>query len=718
MDDLQVLQNQFNGGIMTDDYIGNPWGFYDGENIDIYSSSQTLKASKFYPEDVINKRVNGKVVAMSNINANVYTADGYIENLDMSTELPWSGWQLKDQPFVFLADEGIVNALHTYTYKTPTGIITDPNILIKKNWKIDVIKGNYAIGDSRIEQIPGDERLAGSGRTKESGGIRHTAGTSMLSITERKFELGTACYVAFSFMYREYESGSISVRLRYYKTGSSTITSLTMSAQLSGRSGVYNSMAAYGVDTNKDIRVDIIPTTDFVWKVVDTKLFIADPGEGYIKLNAYTLNIDARYPMFMTRNLLSIGHWGTVSRLRYDGDTMSLIADNAELILWSEYEIVGVLPQGDQVIIYANLANTGKKIYRDGTSDNYSYEYTWDNMIFTNVKTFGGYDYVTVKEWVRTALYVSSWPNGELVLQSEYDWPALRSDRPKHIYRDQSKLSLHRDILVNSMEMWNGVLLLPDLFWGVLAYGTRKPGFPRIISRIFSPKEVNAEIGITCIRQNASWLYLFYRNQNWETVYVREGWGYRPNFVNEYSLTFPPIIGNHLLEKEINSLLLSYMLPTSECSFELYARVNDYLFWSFEITGEVAIQKGDTYRLSTSLHQNYVLIFEQQIWNRLEFRLEGDALLWYSSVSSPTLQRITGTGTETIPVKDRDNFKQVWIITTDQFVHTTESFQNIQVDANLPDFQKIQFKLVAKGTRYAMPELYSFYLPLTQTALW
>ena len=101
--------------------------------------------------------------------------------------------------------------------------------------------------------------------------------------------------------------------------------------------------------------------------------------------------------------------------------------------------------------------------------------------------------------------------------------------------------------------------------------------------------------------KNQDYLEIVYRKgtQNYVTRYMsdREDSEVKKKYNSDFSVTYPILINQHMLEKQLQELSLSAMLPNKIASFDLWVRVNDYHFWHFYGNTDEEIQRGDVYTM-------------------------------------------------------------------------------------------------------------------------
>ena len=182
-------------------------------------------------------------------------------------------------------------------------------------------------------------------------------------------------------------------------------------------------------------------------------------------------------------------------------------------------------------------------------------------------------------------------------------------------------------------------------------------------------------------------------------------------YESEFSITYPVQISSHILEKEPLKLAVSYDIPNSNTSMDVYLSVNDYHFWSFLTDWTVEPEVWDKFKVSW-LSWDYWLIFVEKNWNWLTFTLDGD--LPYQS--SNTTNLVSEDNSTTIGFSDINHFKKIWTIskTSPQEKIGKHTLLNISNGNDLPIVRKAQVKIVWKTDTHVSPLLYDVRFLSTQ----
>jgi len=171
----------------------------------------------------------------------------------------------------------------------------------------------------------------------------------------------------------------------------------------------------------------------------------------------------------------------------------------------------------------------------------------------------------------------------------------------------------------------------------------------------------------------------------------------------EFEIVYPVQINSHILEKEPLKLAVSYDIPNSSTSMDVYLSVNDYHYWSFLTDWTVEPEVWDKFKVSW-LSWDYWLIFVEKNWNWLTFTLDGD--LPYQSAN--TMNLVSEDTETTIVFSDFNHFKKIWVITkqSDYEKIGKHTLLNISNGNDLPIVRKAQVKIVWKTDTHVSPLLY------------
>lgn len=413
-----------------------------------------------------------------------------------------------------------------------------------------------------------------------------------------------------------------------------------------------------------------------------------------------------------------------------------------DIILSTSYEIMGITTFGDQITFYANSNGSWYQIVWDWASLYANYIYTWAGQTFETIISSLWYDYVTVRS-ARNEMqyYVVNWPQRNQIWNSTFfssglTWVYKRLDK------EQARMLTQRA----DKEIWGALWVMwcwqPVFAWiwgDLLVFWSKKAW---ISNAWYKPLSIWFEWGeswndglryatIQCLWAG-SWggIAMHYTNGNWENrirqIYVwswenEERQSDRTKWSRWFSYTLNPIIWSHFTEKEIDKFFVSYKLPNQYWRINLYARIDDNMFWRFKPTSTPTIAKGDLYYVANAKN---TLEYIETDGEWLIFRRNGQLSIPFES--SNELTKVSGDGDNTITFKEVDNRVKVGMLSYNGFDHNYENLMNTQVSSKLPFFHKIQFKIEWEcideeetlRTENTPPEIYNIYIPFKQHTVW
>lgn len=214
---------------------------------------------------------------------------------------------------------------------------------------------------------------------------------------------------------------------------------------------------------------------------------------------------------------------------------------------------------------------------------------------------------------------------------------------------------------------------------------------------------LNTDWEIVDIKTDRGYLDVYYTV--WQTKYrkhIQDDVNIR-RYEPEFEIVYPVQINSHILEKEPLKLAVSYDIPNSSTSMDVYLSVNDYHFWSFLTDWTVEPEVWDKFKVSW-LSWDYWLIFVEKNWNWLTFTLDGN--IPYQSANTTNL--ISEDTLTTIAYTDFNHFKKIWTIskTSPQEKIGKHTLLNISNGNDLPIVRKAQVKIVWKTDTHVSPLLY------------
>lgn len=182
-----------------------------------------------------------------------------------------------------------------------------------------------------------------------------------------------------------------------------------------------------------------------------------------------------------------------------------------------------------------------------------------------------------------------------------------------------------------------------------------------------------------------------------------------------YKVVYPIYVGTHEIEKEESDLYLSYILPSKECRLEVRGMANHYHFWTFEVKEEVNIEEWDEYTLA-GCQGNYHLEFIEKNGKKLTFVLRGDLPVQVSNEQK--LLRAYGNWPENVEYSRFHHFRKLAEITAEKYTEGTERFTGLANKLDLPETHSLQIMIEGYGTKHHTPQLFGVHLLTDQRQEW
>ena len=338
--------------------------------------------------------------------------------------------------------------------------------------------------------------------------------------------------------------------------------------------------------------------------------------------------------------------------------------------------------------------NIGKVYLVPAWDDILNFQQCWDFpwLKFINAIMVNGYSYVIAEERGIRWLYVF------------YNWQTKKIVGADTKYTESESLMDGKEIYNFTWEMlnWRGHVVAPTVN-GIYMYWENKRG-QNVWSFIL---KVDWTINKMFVNENnqlrveyTSWANSYYRLYQDDIV--------KKNYESDWSITYPVQIWSHMFEKEVRDLEVSYSLPNSSTSLDVYVSVNDYYFWSF-LTSWVSTAPAVWAKFKASwLSWNYWLEFVEKDWNWLTFKLTWD--LPYQTLNTKNL--VSEDNQTTISYTDFNHFKKIGTcIKTDPFMKEGKArIFKIATDNELPIVRKMQIRVDWHTDTHNSPLLYSIRL--------
>ena len=695
--ELVFYQQWAVAGLQMDKYSANPW-CVDSKNLDIFSDSQSVKAMAWTDKE-----------AITNDWVDVDSKERFYLAAD------WRVWDSVDQIWYnhdyFDTNANIVDYSNWQTAAKAL-FWTPKRLFVAYSW--DVWKTITIITDRLIYNIYSDW-VHVLGRSTYLSWVSDNTGTTT-SRTRIKFENSNTAYfnVALDWEY--------CCRAKYtLKAQWSDFTEINLSAY---KANLFwkNQSKSFDIEysTKGDQIVDVNSLSITSWDTYSIEFY----ADNYLDSSTYwrycwlwfqgkcstpTWFIDVRlykkedweylYPK--NRNFMEIEdetymEWLDTTQyiqLYYDSEEDLDWNVYYQFMTWNVldfpdwYNIVAFARAFDYQYVFVNKGDMWIIYY--ATDENLAawerwFRFPW--MQFVNAIMIWQYVYVIADErWVRWLYVYYNWDMKKLV------WADMRYTEWLNLIDWKEKYNFSW-IMVN----WRNNVVC----------ATKDSVFMRWRNKLWSNVWtfiLNTEWEIVDIKTERGRLDVYftidqtkYRKTFQDDVNIRR---YEP----EFEIVYPVQINSHILEKEPLKLAVSYDIPNSNTSMDVYLSVNDYHFWSFLTDWTVEPEVWDKFKVSW-LSWDYWLIFVEKIWNWLTFTLDGD--LPYQS--SNTMNLVSEDTETTIVYTDFNHFKKIWIIskTSPQEKIGKHTLLNISNGNDLPIVRKAQVKIVWHTDNHVSPLLY------------
>ena len=781
MDDLEYYINQFTWGISSDEYLTPDGACFDMENVDINNSSMCITAPQS-AERFMNARPNWQIIAVSPVWEEFVWEDGVISSWDNQIPCLFAFPMLWPKLKSAWGSQIIWHTRHNEIKTAIRGNAWSyPFWLLLNNKTFSLINPDALTGQTN--KISKSDFTLWTGWAWDDDDLTHSSGTASASVTVNAEYTSDADYTVtnyqmFSFRVSDHTTGGFSVKVTadldtfQWDSGNgvfgydSTDSDQTKTWDKAGSNAYWwFAYAINGVHTSATW--EIIPDSDFdgvitSYAVVNQKNYLSADGDNnpyhLLSLDNSTVKDLGRAWMWIDttdlqdKAVITEYNWNYVVWAWNYAITLNtqISKDNfqmkpsTDILLPTSYEVMGITTFGDQITFYANSNGSGYQLVWDGQTIYFDYNYSWKGQTFETIISSLGYDYVTVRS-SRNEMqyYVVNWPQrnqiwGSTYFLSELDW------KYKRIFKEKAKMLTQRDdreIWWQLWVMWCGQPVFTGIWGDLLVYGSKRAGIGNAwykpLSLWFkweSGTQWGLYVDVDCIWP---WLgggmWMYYTNQKWEHCLAQlytwywddDVWKPEwPLYRRWFSYTLNPIIGSHFTEKEIDKFFVSYKLPNEYWKINLYAKVDDDIFWRIKPTSTVQISKWDVYYMWDVEKDTFEYIDKDGDW--LIFRR-----IWQRTLFGDTdLFRKKWEWTSTITIKEVDNWVKVGTLSYNGFDHNYQNLLNIQVWSGLPFFHKIQFKIewvcvdedeeaIDMGCTYCNPpEIYSIYIPFKQHTVW
>lgn len=712
MKPLNFYQQGAVAGMQQDQYSQAPW-FVDSKNLDIFSSSQSVKATAWSVPELVDSNIvdidhRGRFELHKNGKVRDREIDDYIKdhdkfdnlkniykNLDDGSTSPMEFWVPKRifvkykgndwQMITIITDRIIYNYYADFYYsKIKEGKSTNAKITITwsnltvspKNSDTTTIKVNVFLEAHQFGRCK--LRLY---KDSSSGNIRLT------KITQSKQQL------RYDFQTKSYISNVV-IPTEISLTNDNDLSQSNDAAFdvifgnfISGSSGFgafqLEFQTEQGFDGEVMIDAQIYESFEYLYPN-EQRLIIKD--EENIYLAEDNLYLKFGYTEDWKRSRW-IYHFTRIEEYFFGVDT----------------KVVGCINKWEQTAIIANREYDGILYFMNdwGIWETAEWwikvSYIYPGIEFISLLRKDELMYIVARHRWIVGLYVRYAGTLKLLFSGEnIKWEIWDSIIEKERFRFSGLMCLWREYFILNTDDNR-----------VFAYGDNKGS--NVITEIFSRADIKK---ITAIKTNKDQLQIEYLGQdNQQYLVGLQDDRILKNYQSDFSITFPKQIGSHLLEKEPKELEISYMLPNKNCSLEVRLNVNDYHFRTYEVEGEVQLTNG-SYKIDGT-DGEYQLKFIEKRENKLTFVLEGE--LPHQTEKKPLkLIKISWDWPEEIVAKSFDHFKHIGTIREEKFTHGKQRFIALTAEHNLPRARVLQVRVDWKTDWKNSPEIYSVHFTSDQ----
>ena len=413
----------------------------------------------------------------------------------------------------------------------------------------------------------------------------------------------------------------------------------------------------------------LVPSEKEVMQI-DDKYYVEIDDNEYQELEwlkQYDLDATGYWTLIWTW-VFTIPEWKDIVAITKTFDYRLVFVNDDENEMWFVY----LVPAGDDILTFQQ-----------------AWEFPW--LKFINAVMVNGYSYVIADErWVRGLYIFYNWQTKKIVgADNKYtEWESIIDW--KQIYN-----------FTWPMLNWRGHVVAPTVNWIYMYWENRY--WQNVGSFI-----LKVDWTITSMEAKNNQLKVIYTE--WANNYYRI---YQDDvnikhYENDWSVTFPVQIGTHLLEKEIRDLELSYFLPNSSTSLDVYVSINDYYFWTFTIANWPTLVAWDTVKLKWA--GNAELTFIEKDWNDYTFKLEGN--MPYQTSND---KKITVWSTDYV-YTNMTHFKKIWrcVLSNPQMKWWKNRIFKITAENELPIVRKMQIRIDGHTDTHNSPLLYSVRLLSSQ----
>ena len=477
-----------------------------------------------------------------------------------------------------------------------------------------------------------------------------------------------------------------------------------------------NQLFKTAMATQASWNFEFVPSNTFngTVKYVDARLIKATAQINAVTLAATTARHPALFFWFLyiasvnkidvidttTRTIKStliLGPDDSISALTVIGNTIYIYTDATDR--WRQYMWNGIDSTPAEVVVW-----NSKPIIWAKNDGNYDYIVCWDNSA-NNVS------FRKVQGYNKTMIH-SSW----IIYPSNSQW---KKDNKDKIYQRFDFMPLY----TKSMDLWNDIVSIPGYNWRIYTFGSRHPynsysnnTFPESTEISWAGNWWTTYMTMSSFDSVTTWTsYTRVISGNTQNIYgtiCRQDQDYFASYTGTgYLITNPLLWDNQSSIKQLRRLTLWYKLPSQYTSINIYARIDDYWFYTLNVSGVTNVPViGDTYSITYSTEPTILKVIATNItWGIWTITCIFQSWpTFQKQLSSVALTRVTWIGDASITITNGDNFILLKTLTTTSFTQWRATlFGNDFITTYLTDYRKIQFKieLITTDSNYA-PEVF------------
>lgn len=730
MKPMTFFQQGAVAGMQQDAY--SPIGIYESENLDIFSSSQSVKAAAWS----IPQQVNDQIVDIDHRGQFELHKNGRVWSRKEKKYIT-STEKLKGTP---ISDTGnLTNDMYEVaTFGTPQKFFVHYNgdewetiVVITDRLMYYYLKWGKYFEDKVIKAVNcsvdeyGTITKTQNSNKKFSIHVNIEApGMTMSTLGLRK-DMINEWDVRVTKIWNHVPRTNYSLEEDVFKQGSLNSEQLSLSSNIDGR------------DTRrKEMEIQVFGRSDgspykngcvqIEFEVLNTSGETQGRYDGYIyiDINKRTYEyynylpkktnrlVYSDWDLIFIENKRNIGIYKFVRQWYFSGGVPT-----SWMQLMQQWTLTFEVNQKVQSIIVKD-----DFIYVRSTKDHHSYLTTFD----TDGKRLEEKKLYTMKvlsavllDWI---FYLVAKQYGLVALYAYYWWQLKKlvgDEMIGGVFMSKARYKFN-----GMMTEWRGKLYLATednkiFVRGQTAQGTNAWAF------MWSPQDDSAVNEIVALQKYHDWDYLEVLHKEDDSLFSsllfsdREtptGIGYDSlkSYLQNFSFTTPVQVGSHFLEKQADKLTISASFPETWSHLDVWLRVNEYHFWHFYGNSTIEIPQGSEFELE-GMVTSHTLVCERKTPKGHLFSLRGDLLANTSGFTTFNKKLVQKGGGIELQVSGYDNFCYIGRVAPWKWWHTIATFTNLTSELNLPWIHTYQIKIDGYcGDEYSTPEIYSLHLQLDQ----